>query len=507
LRRGFGPDEGMPAGFKRRETVKERPMEAEPVLIQGGMGTAVSNWRLARAVSQTGQLGVVSGTALDGVMARRLQVGDGDGAMRRALGRFPNHAMAERILEKYFIPGGKGPLEPFRPVPMFSLRPPRELLELTVAANFAEVSLAKEGHEGRVGINLLEKIQMPTLPSLYGAMLAGVDYVLIGAGIPRSIPGILDEMALNHPVSLKMNVQGAGPQDDYRMLFDPQELMGKPLKRMRRPKFIAIVSSAVLAATLAKKSSGRVDGFVVEGPTAGGHNAPPRGALRLSPGGEPVYGPRDEADLEEIRALGLPFWLAGSCASPEKLRNALRSGAAGVQVGTIFAYCRESGLTEEIKRKVRQGIESGKAEVFTDPAASPTGFPFKVVRLEGTLSEEREYRRRPRVCDLGYLRNLFKKRDGTVGYRCPGEPEKLFLQKGGAPDAAPGKKCLCNGLMANIGLGQVQKEAYEEKALVTSGDDLARIPFFQKGFPATYSAADVVRYLLGSPAGDAPVSV
>ena len=34
---------------------------AYPIIIQGGMGVAVSGWRLARAVAQTGQLGVVSG--------------------------------------------------------------------------------------------------------------------------------------------------------------------------------------------------------------------------------------------------------------------------------------------------------------------------------------------------------------------------------------------------------------------------------------------------------------
>ena len=39
------------------------------------MGAGVSDWRLARAVSQTGQLGVVSGTALAAILARRLQIG------------------------------------------------------------------------------------------------------------------------------------------------------------------------------------------------------------------------------------------------------------------------------------------------------------------------------------------------------------------------------------------------------------------------------------------------
>lgn len=62
-----------------------------PVVIQGGMGVAVSDWRLARAVSLTGQLGVVSGTAVDVLMTRRLQSGDPGGHVRRALAAFPRH--------------------------------------------------------------------------------------------------------------------------------------------------------------------------------------------------------------------------------------------------------------------------------------------------------------------------------------------------------------------------------------------------------------------------------
>ena len=34
--------------------------------------------------------------------------------------------------------------------------------------------------------------------------------------------------------------------------------------------------------------------------------------------GEPVYGQRDVVDLEQMRALGVPFWLAGACASRER---------------------------------------------------------------------------------------------------------------------------------------------------------------------------------------------
>ena len=57
-----------------------------------------------------------------------------------------------------------------------------------MVANFVEVYLASEGHDGMVGINYLEKTQLATPYAIYGAMLAGVDFVLMGAGLPREIP-------------------------------------------------------------------------------------------------------------------------------------------------------------------------------------------------------------------------------------------------------------------------------------------------------------------------------
>src|ERR1039458_1679832 len=68
-----------------------------PKIIQGGMGVGVSNWRLANAVSRLGQLGVVSGTALDSLFVRRLADGDEGGYMRRGLEAFPFPDMAKRI--------------------------------------------------------------------------------------------------------------------------------------------------------------------------------------------------------------------------------------------------------------------------------------------------------------------------------------------------------------------------------------------------------------------------
>src|ERR1035441_7937687 len=71
--------------------------DAHPLIIQGGMSVAVSNWRLANAVSRLGQLGVIGGTALADVLARRLQDGDPGGHMRRALAHFPFPEMADRV--------------------------------------------------------------------------------------------------------------------------------------------------------------------------------------------------------------------------------------------------------------------------------------------------------------------------------------------------------------------------------------------------------------------------
>ena len=381
--------------------------------------------------------------------------------------------------------------------PVYSQSPSYDLIELTVVANFAEVFLAKEGHDGIVGINLLEKIQLPTLASLFGAMLAGVDYVLMGAGIPRAIPGVLDQLAAWEKVELKLAVEGATAGRDHTVKFDPAVFFSEPRLTLRRPLFLAIVSSATLAMTLARKSNGRVDGFVVEGLSAGGHNAPPRGGMQLSERGEPIYGPRDLPNLETIRGLGLPFWLAGSYACADKLREAVAAGATGVQIGTAFAFCEESGLLEELKQAViRQQRETGTVEVRTDPRASPTGLPFKVVSLDDTVSAQAVYQERKRICDMGYLRQPYERPDGTLGYRCPAEPEDVFVSKGGKPEDAEGRKCLCNGLFAAIGLGQTTEGTRHEPPIVTAGEDVADIGrFFTEG-KTSYSAADVLRLLL-----------
>jgi nitronate monooxygenase len=488
-----------------------------PRLIQGGMGAGVSSWTLAHEVSSLGHLGVVSGTALDSILARKLWAGDPGGHMRRAMAAFPSQALVRPLLERWFRPDGPaagaasraadptgddqaeadvagepGAAQRFKLAPMLRavMNPQRQ--SMIVIANFVEVFLAKEGHDGVVGINYLEKIQFPTLPSLYGAMLARVDAVLMGAGIPAEIPAVLDRLRKHLDVSITLDVLGR-PEERYELKFDPRSIgMGEGTADLPRPRFLPIVSAATLAKALMRKAPGGIDGFVVEGPIAGGHNAPPRGQTQLSERGEPIYGARDVVDLEQMKALGLPFWLAGGYASRERFAEAVAAGARGIQVGTAFAFCEESGLDPDLRRRFLARLVVGEGDVFTDPVASPTGFPFKVAGLDGTISEQTVYEERPRLCDLGYLRRAYVRADGTLDYRCPSEPVDDYVRKGGSVEDTVGRKCLCNALVANIGLGQRRPDGYEELPMLTAGDDIAVVRSFITPDRLSYHARDVI---------------
>ena len=191
-------------------------------------------------------------------------------------------------------------------------------------------------------------------------MLAGADYVVMGAGIPMEIPGILDDLSEGKPCKLVIDCEGA-PSDEQQesqlraerfAAHRPRPLRHRPPPRaearvrsssrnlrhrsqaypfsaeefwgaagkpelatqiqLKRPNFLPIVSSVLLAqassAVLAadpdpcpghspipahqamlKRARGKgptkgIQGFVIELPTAGGHNAPPRGfRCRLPP--------------------------------------------------------------------------------------------------------------------------------------------------------------------------------------------------------------------------------
>jgi NAD(P)H-dependent flavin oxidoreductase YrpB (nitropropane dioxygenase family) len=469
----------------------ESRASSEPELIQGGMAVGVSSWALARAVALAGEkldrhvLGVVSGTGLPIIMVNRLR--QEDLHTIRALRAFPVPEIAQQILDTYT--GSKK----LPPKPQVLLNGKAEtkirMAHLSIVANFAEVWLAKEGHDQPIGINYLEKIQLPHLPEMYGAMLAGADYVLMGAGIPNQVPDILDRLAHNQQATYRIDVEGV--TNKYEMSFNPSAFIPDHIqKELKRPKFLAIVSSHVLAQALRNKVQG-IDGFVVEGPIAGGHNAPARGKERNEQG-EPIYGKKDEPDLGKIRELQRPFWLAGGFADPEKLREAKANGANGIQVGSAFALCDESGLCDDFKRELRQKSLDGSLVVVTSADASPSGFPFQVAQIDETVSDPSVYDARKRVCTYGYLVKPYMDEKGEIGFRCPAEPVDAFVRKGGKLEVTEGRRCLCAGLSA-----AVNRAGAEEPAIVTLGKDHSFACKLMRTPNDTCSAEDVVRFIFG----------
>jgi NAD(P)H-dependent flavin oxidoreductase YrpB (nitropropane dioxygenase family) len=455
-------------------------------IVQGGMGVNISTWKLARAVAMLGGLGTVSGVAAWLVMTRILQQGDPGGQFRRALDHLPYPELAQEVLREYYVPDGISPLAPFKPVPAVTLNPSRLTSAIVICANFALVWLAKEGHDHPISINYLEKMQMPHLLSIYGAMLAGVDVVTMGAGIPLQIPGVLDAYARGEAAEYRVNVAGR-PEGTITIRFDPAAFFNQPAPRLKRPAFLPIVSADALAKLMITRASGSVEGFVIEGPTAGGHNAPPRRGHAMSDTGDPVYGLRDVPDFGVIRDLKKPFFIGGSCASPEDLLLAQSRGAQGIQVGTIFALSQESGLAPHLRRKIIRLWHRGELRIKTDFRASPTGFPFKVAQLLETLADEAVYTARRRICNHQGLVEPYQLPSGEIVYRCAAEPEKFYLRKDGLLEHTIGRRCLCNGLLAAAGLGDPG-----EPAIVTLGDDLSFLEFLADA----YAVADAMSYLL-----------
>jgi NAD(P)H-dependent flavin oxidoreductase YrpB (nitropropane dioxygenase family) len=205
---------------------------------------------------------------------------------------------------------------------------------------------------------------------------------------------------------------------------------------------------------------------------------------------------KDEADIAAMVAVGLPFWLAGAYGTPERVADAVAAGAVGVQVGTLFAFAEESGLRRDLRLGLLRALTDGTLAVRNDPRASPTNFPFKIASIQGTLSEPATYAARERICDLGFLRTPVERDDGKLVYRCASEPVHMYVKKGGDAADTAGRMCLCNALLADVGLGMVRKNGHVEQPAITLGQDLSGPERLAETHPEGWTAAEAVRWLM-----------
>jgi len=464
-----------------------------PPVIGGGMGVNVSWYGLVKILARLGQLGTLSGVALDRVVAYELLSGDPTGDIRRALEHFPDQRLVKEVLDAFF---NEHPSKIKRHIPVFTVKPSHLLISLTICANYAVVWLAKEGHDNPVSINYLEKVSMPLMYGILGAMLAGVDFVTMGAGLALQIPKLFEDILAGRTATYHIPV--IGRKEKYVMEFDPIKFFGPEFhilrKTLKRPGLIPIISSLLGAKIFkAKLPPGNVQAIVYEDlETAGGHGPFPRGR-QFKSNGEPLCDARDETNFEELSDLFEIWYYAGGVASPQGLAWARALGATGIQVGSILAVSNDSKMDEKLKRLVRYLGYLGLIEVYNDPYFSSTGYPFKKVKnLKGTITDEQVYLARKRICNHKCLVNLFEKPNGTIGYRCSAEPIKAYLSKGGALGDTINRGCLCEGLLSTCGADPTKP------SLVTLGKnvDFLRDPALMENPYDSYSAEQAINYLL-----------
>ncbi|MFA6973635.1 MAG: nitronate monooxygenase family protein [Parcubacteria group bacterium] len=329
-------------------------------IIQGGMGVGVSLYPLARAVAREGGVGIVSSACLDRLLTKRF----------------------DKKFNSY-------------------------------EAAYEEVSLSKaEG--GVAGINIMFALQKDYEASVRGAIDAGADMIISGAGLPMGLPGIQ-------------------PPKDTAL--------------------IPIVSSARALDLICKKWERfgyRPDAVVLEGPLAGGHLGFKIDQVNL-----------EENTLENLFPLvkemamkygDIPVIVAGGIYTHDDIMWWIRMGASGVQMGTRFLATEESSATEDYKKAV-VGAKDADIVVAHRPG-SPCGLPFRVIKQSLMYVSALKRLRKPK-CDKGYV--LLK--DGEGKYtRCPAKEsnEEFF--------------CICNGLLSSAGYNPDKEEP-----LYTVGTTAARI--------------------------------
>ncbi|BDQ35629.1 NAD(P)H-dependent flavin oxidoreductase [Pseudodesulfovibrio portus] len=179
----------------------------------------------------------------------------------------------------------------------------------------------------------------------------GVDLIISGAGLPMDLPGYLREVS-------------------------------DELKKDIKTKLVPIVSSGRAANILCKKWMKKFeylpDGFVVEGPRAGGH---------LGFKAEDLEKPEFQLEnivTDVINAVqpyrdshhkDIPVIAAGGVYTGDDIAKFLEMGAAGVQMGTRFVATEECDADEAFKQAY---VNAQKEDVTI--IKSPVGLPGRALK-------------------------------------------------------------------------------------------------------------------------------
>lgn len=240
-------------------------------------------------------------------------------------------------------------------------------IEANLRALRNELTKARAASQGIIGVNIM--VALTTFSEMVRTSIENrADIIFSGAGLPLDLPRHLREMC------------------DQR-------------KEDFRTKLVPIVSSARAASVIAKKWMSRFDylpdAFVVEGPKAGGH-------LGFKP--EEIGDPKHSLErlipevvdavkfFEDKTGRAIPVIAAGGVYSGADIREFLRLGASGVQMGTRFVATYECDADERFK----QSYVQARSEDVTI-IKSPVGMPGRALR-NSFVEAMREGAKKPFKC-------------------------------------------------------------------------------------------------------------
>jgi nitronate monooxygenase len=269
-------------------------------LVQGGMGVGVSAHRLAGAVAALGAVGTISSVDLrrlhPDLMARTADLGVG-AAAKAAIDAANLEAIEREIAAARRLAGGRGLL----------------------------------------AINIMRAVSAYAA-SVRRALEAGIDAVVVGAGLPLDLP----DLAQDHPRAALIPILS-----DARGV----QLIVKKWERKRRLP----------------------DAIVIEHPRlAGGH----LGAAKVADLQDPRFDFENvlPQSIAFLRSAGVeaevPLIVAGGIRSCADIARVQALGAAAVQLGTPFAVTTEGDAHPEFKRVLAEARDEDIVE-FTSVAGLP----------------------------------------------------------------------------------------------------------------------------------------
>jgi len=242
----------------------------------------------------------------------------------------------------------------------------KDFLEASILGLKEEIRKAREKTQGVIGVNVM--VAMSNFADMIRTAISEkVDIIIAGAGLPLDLPSFL--------------------------------------KKGNNTKLIPIVSSARAARIICEKWKSNYDylpdAVIVEGPKAGGHLGFKEEQITDNDYKLEKLVPEIVTELktfEEKYDQAIPLIAAGGIYTGTDIRDIMRLGASGVQMGTIFVTTNECDASAAFKESYINATEKDIQII-----KSPVGMPGRAI-LSNFITKVREGKKQPKKCPFKCIR-------------------------------------------------------------------------------------------------------